>query len=134
MPEFKGSCLCGSVTYTASADPVFKGLCHCTTCQKITGSAFASVIAFPAAAVTVSGPTTQFDFKGDSGQPTHRRFCPACGSTVTEAADIMAGIVMVPTGTLSDPSAAAPDMQIYCDSAMPWAVLPGVHTVAKMPG
>jgi hypothetical protein len=133
MPEFKGSCLCGSVTYTASADPLFKGLCHCTNCQKVTGSAFASVIAFPAPALTVTGTTAQFDWKGDSGQPTHRWFCPACGSTVKEVAEVMKDIVMVPTGTLSDPAVAAPDMQIYCDSAQSWAVLPGVHAVPKMP-
>ena len=33
MAEMTGGCLCGQVRYTANADPVFVGVCHCTHCQ-----------------------------------------------------------------------------------------------------
>ena len=134
MPDINGRCLCGKVTYSASADPVFVGICHCTSCQKVTGTAFASVVAIPTATLTVTGETTNFDGVGDSGKPTHRSFCPACGSTVTESADIMAGVTMVTIGSLNDPSPFKPAMQIYCDSALPWATLPDLQGFPKMPG
>lgn len=134
MADINGRCLCGNVTYSASVDPLFVGVCHCTSCQKITGTAFASVIAVPTAALAITGETTNFDGVGDSGKATHRAFCPTCGSTVTESADVMAGITMLTIGTLSDPSLFKPDTQIYCDSALPWAVLPNLNKFPKMPG
>jgi hypothetical protein len=134
MPEITGSCGCGKVTYTAAADPVFVGICHCKTCQKSTGTAYSTVVAVPAASMTVSGTTTRFTDKGDSGNATHREFCPACGSTLTQSADIMAGITMIRAGTLDDPSWVKPGMQIYCDSAMPWAKIEAVQSFPKMPG
>ncbi len=133
MAEIKGSCRCGKVSYTTSADPVFVGVCHCTSCQKSTGSAYASVVAVPTAALTVTGTTTQFDSVGDTGQATHRTFCPVCGSTVTQSADVMAGITMVPVGSLEDPASVKPGMQIFCDSALPWAPIPDMQSFPKMP-
>ncbi len=133
MTELKGSCRCGKVSYTTSADPVFVGVCHCKTCQKSTGSAFATVVAVPTEGLTVTGTTTRFDDTGDTGQPTHRDFCPACGSTVTQSADVMAGITMLPVGSLEDPASVNPAMQIYCDSAMSWAPITGMQSFPKMP-
>jgi hypothetical protein len=117
-----------------TADPVFVGVCHCTKCQKSTGSAYGTVIAFPTPSLTVTGTTKQFDDVGDSGQPTHRTFCPNCGSTITQFADVMQGLTMVAYGTLDDPSIAKPTMQIYCDSALPWSKIPEVQGFPKMPG
>ena len=133
MATIKGSCACGKVTVSGNAEPIFSGVCHCTSCQRATGSAFNSVVAVPEAAVTISGPITQFDGVGDSGKATHRRFCPVCGTSIALTADIMPGVVMLPTGTLDDSSWLKPAMQIYCDSAQPWAVLPGLQSFPKMP-
>ncbi len=47
MTDMQGGCLCGKVRYTISAEPVFTGVCHCTDCQKATGSAFNIVVAVP---------------------------------------------------------------------------------------
>ena len=90
-------------------------------------------MAVPTAALTVSGALTQFDDLGDSGQATHRSFCPACGSTVVQSADVMAGVTMLPLGTLDDPTAVSPAMQIYCDSALSWAPIAGMQSFPKMP-
>ena len=133
MAELKGSCRCGKVSYATSAEPVFVGVCHCKSCQKSTGSAYATVVAVPTDSLTVSGTTTRFDAAGDTGQPTHREFCPHCGSTVTQSADIMAGITMISAGTLDDPDAVKPAMQIFCDSAMSWATVPNMQGFPKMP-
>jgi hypothetical protein len=134
MADIKGRCRCGKVSYASSADPVFVGLCHCRTCQKSTGSAFATVLAVPAASLTVTGTTKRFDDIGDTGNATHRDFCPECGSTVTQAADVMAGLTLIPVGTLDDPASANPVMQIYCDSALPWGTIQGMRSFPKMPG
>ena len=134
MPELKGSCRCGKVRYTAAADPIFTGICHCTKCQKSTGTAYAAVVAVPTAAITVTGTTTRFDDTGDSGKATHRTFCPTCGTTITQSADVMEGVTMVGLGTLDDASGIKPNMQIFCDSALPWAKIPDMQGFPRMPG
>ena len=134
MADIKGNCRCGRVSYVSAADPVFVGVCHCRTCQKSTGTAYATVVAVPTASLTVTGNTKRFDDIGDTGSATHRDFCPECGSTITQSADAMAGLTMVPVGTLDDPAAVKPAMQIFCDSALPWAVLGGdIQSCPKMP-
>ena len=115
MAKIEGGCTCGNVRYSSEADPVFSGICHCKTCQKLTGTSFSVVIAVPTPSLTVTGEVKVFDNKGDSGQGTHSTFCPNCGSPVIGTADIMQGISMIRAGTLDDPSWLKPAMEIYCD-------------------
>ncbi len=68
MAEFTGSCLCGTVRYTADGEPAFVGICHCRKCQRATGSAFASVVGMPEAAVTITSTAATFRDSGDSGK------------------------------------------------------------------
>jgi hypothetical protein len=135
MPQIAGGCLCGKVRYSASGDPAFVGLCHCTDCQKFTGSAFAAVVGVPKAALTVQGELATYSKAGDTGKSTYRRFCPQCGSSVLDEGEALPDIVMVGAGTLDDASWVKPGMQIYCDSAQPWVHLGGnMQSFPKMPG
>jgi hypothetical protein len=133
--KIEGGCLCGQVHYSGEAEPIFVGVCHCANCQKGSGSAFNAVVAVPKAAIGTTGTTSTYQSTGDSGKATYRRFCPRCGSPVAVEAELMADAVMIPVGTLDDPGAVKPAMQIYCDSAQPWALLEGgIQRFGKMPG
>ena len=134
MAKFEGGCFCGKVRYSAEADPIFAGICHCKNCQKITGSSFSIVVAVPTPAMKVTGDVKTFDSKGDSGSATHSTFCPNCGSPVIDTADMMQGVTMIRAGTLDDQSVVQPTMEIYCDSKMPWVALGGeLKSFPKMP-
>ena len=126
MANITGGCLCGRVRYTVTGEPAFSGLCHCRNCQRYTGSAFETLIAFPAASVSVQGELKTYDDTGDSGQPVHRRFCPNCGSGVVNEVDVLPGVTIVLAGTLDDPAAFKPTMDVYWSSAQPW-----VHTSSE---
>ncbi len=39
MMQIDGQCHCGHVAYEAEIDPEQVGICHCTDCQALTGSA-----------------------------------------------------------------------------------------------
>ena len=133
--KIEGGCLCGKVRYAGEAEPIFVGVCHCTNCQKGSGSAYNAVLAVPKPAVSMTGTVSTYEGRGDTGNAIYKRFCPECGSPVAEEAAIMADIVMIPVGTLDDPSVVQPAMQIYCDSAQPWALLEGgIQCFPKMPG
>ncbi len=135
MPKIEGGCLCGQVRYSADAEPVFVGVCHCTDCQHFTGSAFATVLAVPAPSLKVSGGLKTYTKRGDTGKPIHRRFCAECGSGILDEADALPGMTMVNVGTLDDHSWVKPQSEIYCDSAQPWVHLGGeLQRFAKTPG
>jgi hypothetical protein len=134
MAKIEGGCSCGKVRYSAEAEPVFAGLCHCTSCQKATGTSFSVVVAIPAPALTVTGDVKVYDSKGDTGQATHSSFCPDCGSPLLSTADVMQDVVMIRAGTMDDSSWVKPTMEIYCDSKMPWVELGGgLQSFPKMP-
>ena len=40
-----GGCHCGHILYEAEVDPATVRVCHCTDCQKLTGTAFRTNIA-----------------------------------------------------------------------------------------
>ena len=132
--KIEGGCLCGKVRYSAEADPAFVGLCHCKNCQRVSGTAFASVVALPKPALKLQGELKTFTDRGDSGKAMLRRFCPECGSSVVDEAEAMPNMVMILIGTLDDASWVKPTMEIYLDSAQPWVSLGGERQrFAKMP-
>ncbi|HXT80753.1 MAG TPA: GFA family protein [Acetobacteraceae bacterium] len=118
--ELTGGCLCGRIRYTITGEPVFSGLCHCRSCQRYTGSAFETVIAFPAEAVRITGALKTFHDTGDSGQPVHRSFCPDCGSGIIAQCDVLPGLTIVLAGGLDDPAVFKPTMDVYWSRVQPW--------------
>ena len=132
--KIEGGCLCGKVHYSAEAEPIFVGVCHCKNCQKGSGAAFATVVALPKPALNVTGELKTFTGHGDSGKETYRRFCADCGSPLIDEAEIMPDVAMIYTGTLDDASWVKPTVEIYCDSAQSWVKLEGEQQrFPKMP-
>ncbi len=39
-----GGCLCGAIRYEITGPPLVAYPCHCTACQRLTGSAFSSAV------------------------------------------------------------------------------------------
>ena len=129
-----GGCLCGAVRYSCDGEPVFSCLCHCRNCQKYTGSAFETVLAYPSSQVAVSGTFSTYRDTGDSGKPVLRNFCPVCGSGIFAVVEVLPDLTLLLAGTLDDPAQFKPTMEVYCDSAQPWTH-DGVERTrhAKMP-
>jgi hypothetical protein len=51
---FTGGCLCGTIRYECSVEPIVMGNCHCRDCQQATGSAFAAALLVLRDAVTIA--------------------------------------------------------------------------------
>lgn len=115
----KGECLCGAVRYESAGAPIVTAVCHCTHCQKTSGSAFSVNTLVPGAQFTVSGPVKAYADKGESGGAVERLFCPNCGSPV--ASRLGNGMVALKVGTLDDSSGLRPAVQVWLRSAQDWA-------------
>lgn len=122
MPRITGRCLCGAVHYESDAEPVMVAACHCTTCQKNTGSAFSLNVVMPTGSVTIHGDSlnTYAEQADDAAEPFYRSFCTQCGSPITGQGAAYPGIMFIKAGTLDDPSWVKPDMHIWCSEKQPW--------------
>jgi hypothetical protein len=118
-----GRCLCGSVTYSADAEPLAQGVCHCTDCQRQTGNPFSVIVGVPRAALGAQGSTlASFTTTGtDHGDATERSFCSACGSPVFSVSAVMPDVAFIKAGTLDDASWITPAVEVWTGSAQPWS-------------
>jgi hypothetical protein len=118
-----GGCACGAVRYTISAAPIVTRVCWCRLCQYLGAGSGTVNVCFPADAVTIRGSLTDYACVADSGNVMHRRFCPACGTHVTSAAESRPHLLFVRAGTLDDPELARPAMTIWTSAAPTWACI-----------
>jgi hypothetical protein len=76
MPKFSGGCLCGAVRHECNAEPLGMAICHCTHCQKVSGSAFSVNIVVPAPSVTWQGQSASYADTGESGKTAFAKVLP----------------------------------------------------------
>ncbi|MEI6800160.1 MAG: GFA family protein [Pseudomonadota bacterium] len=119
-----GKCTCGAVTYRMTQSPLFTHCCHCTWCQRETGSAFALNAMIETEFLQVHGAVEEIVTPSQSGKGQIIARCPTCKVTLYShyagAARLMA---FVRVGTLTDPAACPPDIHIYTSTKLPWLVL-----------
>lgn len=120
MQDRKGGCLCGAVRYVLKGEPRGTAICHCTHCQRLSGSLFSFNLVMREADYEQSGETKIYVDKGDSGQPVYRHFCGGCGSPILAKTALMPGKVVVKAGTLDSMEGLQPKAEIYTDHAVKW--------------
>lgn len=120
MAMQQGGCLCGSVRYTLTADPLMVAICHCTHCQRTSGSSFSINVMMAAANVDVQGAPAVYLDRAESGTPVRRCFCANCGSSVMSILAPETGLIAVKGGTLDDRTALKPGAEFWRRSAQPW--------------
>ena len=120
MQDRRGGCLCGAVRYVLNGEPRAVAICHCTHCQKQSGSLFSFNLVIREADYEQSGETMVYVDEGDGGQPVYRHFCRRCGSPVLAKTALAPGKVVVKAGTLDDMEGLQPRTEIYTDHAVKW--------------
>ena len=129
-----GRCHCGAIAFTASVDPEKVSICHCTDCQRLTGSPYRVSVPAPAETFKLVKGTPKVYLKttAESGAKRAQSFCGECGSPVWAAAPgERPPQYTLRVGALEERAALPPRRQIWCRSAMPWAksigAIPGVE-------
>ena len=109
--------------YRVTAEPLITRLCWCRVCQYIgAGSATVNSV-FAADALHIDGVLADFPSVADSGNHLHRRFCAHCGTHVYAHADERPQLLVLRVGTLDNPEAVRPSMNIWTASAPSWSCI-----------
>lgn len=121
-----GTCSCRGVRFHMTAAPIFVHCCHCTWCQRETGSAFVLNAMVEADYVDVlTGSPLVVNTPSNSGRGQKITRCPDCyvalWSNYPGGGD---AIRFVRVGTLEERERFPPDIHIYTSTKQPWVVLP----------
>ena len=131
---FEGGCTCRAVRYRMTSMPLFVHCCHCTWCQRETGTAFALNAMIEADRVELlQGDAEVITTPSLSGKGQKIARCPKCRvalwSNYSGAGD---AVRFVRVGTLDEAGRFPPDIHIFTSSKQPWVVLPeGVPAVPE---
>ena len=122
-----GGCMCGSVRFAGTGEPLHTGYCHCRSCRHHSGAAVAGMLVFERENVVIDGEA----FRTFESSPRIRRgFCGRCGTSLTWEGH---GMISLHIGTLDDPDAHPPTLHWRYEDRSPWcdagADLPRVQMV-----
>ena len=125
-----GGCQCGAVRYEITGPPVAVYACHCTECQKQSGSAFAMAAVIPEAHFRVTrGTPTMYSRRTSQTKIMECWFCADCG---TRLYHVPGGTSYpnrnVKPGTLDDTSWLKPSIHFWTRSAQKWVRIPDNET------
>ena len=118
QPPITGRCLCGAIAYHADAPPLWQMHCHCESCRRATGSAFASFFGLAdgtwrwlrgVPAIHASSPDVE------------RLFCPTCGTPLAYRSSRFPGETHLYAGTLDHPETYRPSAHVHFAEAQSWA-------------
>ena len=119
--QVHGSCHCGSVKYEALVDPQRTGICHCTDCQELTGSAYrVSVPAIEGSLRLACGTPAVYVKVGDSGSRRAQAFCSNCGSPLYAYDADNPKVYGLRVGCIAERAMLVPKKQKWCRSALDW--------------
>jgi hypothetical protein len=118
-----GRCHCGAIRFEAEVDPALVGVCHCSDCQLLSGSAFR--VTAPAALGSfrlLQGAPRVYTKTAESGRLREQAFCDVCGSQLYAVSPgPEPRVYSLRVGTLEQRAQLAPQVQIWTRSRLPWA-------------
>ncbi|MBK8158183.1 MAG: GFA family protein [Rhodospirillaceae bacterium] len=128
--QHEGGCVCGAVRYVTRGLPERVSMCHCTWCQRRTGSAFGTEAVFKHANVRFTGAPLRVyrHLSDESGRWLDQHFCATCGTNLGLTMEAVPEIRSIPAGTFDDSSwlkpGEIPFRHIFMRSDHGWAAVP----------
>ena len=124
---YEGGCSCGTLRYQMKRTPIFVHCCHCTYCQRETGTSYGLNALIEASQVKLlQGQLEQVELETKSGKGQTVFRCSTCKIAVWShygaGGDLLS---FVRVGTLDDAAKVVPSIHIYTSSKQPWITLSG---------
>jgi hypothetical protein len=122
-PELTGGCGCGAVRFELTAPLASAIYCHCTRCQRRTGTAAsASGRAEPGSFRVVDGEDRLRAWKPEAG--AEKWFCGDCGSALFSRVPGDVPVIGVRLGAFDSDPGIRPSAHQFVAYAAPWEPIP----------
>ena len=116
-----GGCQCGRIRYEITEEPLTLYACHCTECQRQSGSGHGlSMPVLRAGLRLLSGEPRSWRRTSDSGRDVDCVFCGDCGTRLFHLPSRNPRVANVKPGTLDDTRWLRPVGHLWTGSAQPW--------------
>lgn len=135
LPILIGGCQCGAVRYTARGRGSNVYACHCTACQKRSGSAFALLLPVSQSGFSCTGETTTLLQEEARGTLASLFSCACCATRLYTTNPLWPKLVILRGGTLDNRSLLSPAFHTWVSSKQEWMILPdGAKQFETQPG
>lgn len=126
-----GACHCRAIQYEADVDPAAAGICHCTDCQILSGTAYRMTIRAEQGTFKITKGTPRIYTKtAESGAKREQAFCEHCGSPLyATSPGPEPRIYSLRAGTIDQRAQLRPARQIWTRSKLAW-----VDALGAIPG
>jgi hypothetical protein len=125
MPDLPltGGCLCGAVRFEVTEPPLAAGYCHCTRCQRRSGTAASPQARIAPGSLRITrGEDAIRAFVPDSG--AEKLFCSECGGALWSRAANDPEAISIRLGAFDDDPGVRPSYHQFVAYAAPWEPLP----------
>jgi hypothetical protein len=118
-----GGCLCGAVRFEVSGPILSAGYCHCTHCQKRTGTGSSANCRVAREGFRLlAGAESLAAFQPPTGVP--KLFCSQCGSALFSGDPFSDAEVAIRLGAFDRDPGVRPQYRQFVDSAAAWEPVP----------
>lgn len=118
-----GSCLCKGVRFELSKPPVSASYCHCTRCQKRTGTAASPQARIVPGSIRItSGEDLVRAYEPTDGFP--KAFCSTCGSALWSVNPDSGQIASIRMSLFDDDPGVRPTYRQFTAYAADWEPIP----------
>ena len=118
-----GRCMCGDVRFEVHGKPGPVAYCHCQTCRRANGTAFAANAPVRAHYLKwIAGREGIREYESSPGK--FRAFCSRCGSPVYSRRADDPETFRIRLGTLDGDPEIRPSFHSFTDEVPPWDELP----------
>jgi hypothetical protein len=117
-----GGCLCGGVRFELTEPPVSASYCHCTRCQKRTGTAASPQARIVPGSIHVTGDELVRAYEPPDGFP--KAFCSACGSALWSINPATGQIASIRMSLFDDDPGVRPSYRQFTAYAAEWESIP----------
>ena len=119
-----GRCLCGGVRFSLATAPALAGYCHCTRCQRRTGTSASAQAFVDGDALRIdSGEELVAGWRHPDGG-MEKCFCRACGAHIFSRDPDSKVIRSVRMSSFDGDPGVRPSFRAYVADAAPWEPIP----------
>jgi len=115
--RINGGCLCGSVRFAVTGQPLNVAWCHCESCRRHSGAPVSVFLVVRRGDFSVGkGEIAKFN----SSPGRWRGFCARCGSTLTCEGEANSPEVHLHIGSIDEAARFAPTRHIFQEERLSW--------------